>query len=69
MYGAHAKGWGSLPVEARLGKTMWHTSIFPDAQSGTYLLPLKAKVRSAEGVFEGDVIVCALEILSEITKV
>lgn len=44
------KGWGSLPVEATLGDTVWNTSIFPDRKSGTYLLPIKAIVRRKEGL-------------------
>ncbi len=56
------KGFGSIPVEVTLGKTKWKTSIFPDSRSGTYLLPLKAKVRSAEGVQEGDTITFTLDI-------
>ncbi len=53
-HGANARGWGSLPVEVSIGKTRWTTSIFPDAKSGTYLLPLKASVRHAEGLMDGD---------------
>lgn len=53
-FGASAKGWGSLPVVAQIGKTAWKTSIFPDKRSGSYLLPLKAKVRAQEGLFDGD---------------
>lgn len=49
-YGKLAKGWGSLPVSITIGKTAWDTSIFPDKKSGTYLLPLKAKVRKAENL-------------------
>lgn len=49
-FGARAKGWGSLPVSVTIGKTVWDTSIFPDKKSGTYLLPLKAKVRKAESI-------------------
>jgi hypothetical protein len=49
-YAAHAKGWGSLPVSVTIGKTTWETSIFPDKQSGSYILPLKAKIRKAEGI-------------------
>jgi hypothetical protein len=44
-FGAQAKGWGSLPVSVTLGKTIWDTSIFPDKKSGSYVLPLKAKIR------------------------
>jgi|CXWL01.1.fsa_nt_gi hypothetical protein len=53
-YAQFKKGWGSLPVEVTLGKTVWKTSIFPDRKSGTYILPLKASVRKNEGVREGD---------------
>ncbi len=53
-FGKSAKGWGSLPVSVVIGKTEWTTSIFPDKKSGTYLLPLKAKVRKAEGIEDID---------------
>ncbi len=53
-HGAHARGWGSLPVEAKIGKTVWKSSIFPDSKSGMYLLPLKSLVRKKEGLFEGE---------------
>ena len=56
------RGFGAVRVTVTLGKTRWQTSIFPDKRSGTYLLPLKAKVRQAEGIFEGDTITFTLEI-------
>jgi Domain of unknown function (DUF1905) len=59
-YGAHAKGWGSLKVSATIGKTTWETSIFPDKKSASYLLPLKASVRKAEGIQDGAVVTCTL---------
>lgn len=49
-FGARAKGWGSLPVSATIGKTTWETSIFPDKKSASYVLPLKAKIRNAEKI-------------------
>jgi len=49
-FGSYAKRWGSLPVSVTIGKTTWNTSIFPDKQSGSYLLPLKAKIRKVEGI-------------------
>lgn len=61
-YHAFKKGWGSLPVLVKIGKTAWNTSIFPDRKSSTFLLPVKASVRRAEGIFEGDVVKCALTI-------
>lgn len=57
------RGFGSVPVMATIGKTKWKTSIFPDSRSGTYLLPLKLKVRMAEGIAHGDTISFTLDIL------
>ena len=56
------RGFGSIPVTATLGKTKWKTSIFPDKQSDTYVLPLKASVRRAERIDAGDVINFILKI-------
>jgi len=61
-FGKHAKGWGSIPVSAAIGKTVWKTSIFPDRQSGTYLLPLKIQIRKAEGIMDDDTVHCTLKI-------
>lgn len=52
--GKAARGWGSVPVSVTIGKTTWQTSVFPDKKSGTYLLPLKAKIRKAEDIFDDD---------------
>ena len=49
------RGWGSLRVAARIGETMWRTSIFP-GNDASWLLPVKADVRKAEGVAEGDTV-------------
>ena len=56
------RGFGSVRVVATIGKTSWKTSIFPDSRSGCYLLPLKASVRHAEGISEGDTITFTLKI-------
>lgn len=53
-HGSRSKGFGSIPVRVTIGTTTWKTSLFPDKQSGTYLLPLKAQVRKKEGIEEGD---------------
>ena len=45
-------GWGVIPVNVRIGDTEWTTSLFP--KDGTYLVPLKDKVRHAEGIEAGD---------------
>ena len=66
QYGSLKRGWGSLPVQATIGKTAWNTSIFPDKKSGTFILPLKAQIRRKEGIEAGDkvklqILVCPLE--------
>jgi hypothetical protein len=61
--GPHARGFGSLRVEVRLGGTLWRTSIFPDNHAGTYALPVKKAVRRAEGVEAGDTVHVRLALL------
>ena len=61
-FGSHAKGWGSLPVSVTVGKTTWDTSIFPDKKSGSYLLPLKAKVRKTENVSDDSTVMFSLTL-------
>lgn len=53
-------GWGVIPVTVRLGGTEWTTSLFP--KEGLYLVPLKDKVRRAEGVNEGDTVTVDLSL-------
>lgn len=48
-------GWGVIPVVVTIGDTEWETSLFP--KDGRYLVPLKDKVRNAEGLDDGDEIV------------
>ncbi len=55
-------GWGSVKVTATLGKTQWQTSLFPNKQSGGFMLPLKADVRKREHVSEGDEIEVILSV-------
>ena len=53
-------GWGMIPVRAQIGKTVWKTSLFPKA--GGYFVPVKASVRKAEDLGEGDEITVGLEV-------
>lgn len=50
------KGFGSARVEAVIGYTRWKTSVFPHKESGGWILPVKAAVRKAEGLTEGDAV-------------
>ncbi len=45
-------GWGMIPVLARIGETEWKTSLWP--KDGNYIVPIKASVREAENLNEGD---------------
>lgn len=53
-YEAEKRAWGSVAVAAHIGETAWRTSLFPDKASGGYLLPVKAAVRKAESLHDGD---------------
>ena len=52
--GPISRGFGSLRVDVTIGATAWRTSIFPDSKRGTYVLPVKRAVRSAENLQVGD---------------
>ena len=47
-------GFGTIKVRVTLGRDQWLTSVFPDKSSGSYLLPIKAKVRNNQGLVVGD---------------
>jgi hypothetical protein len=57
------RGWGSLPVQATIGRTRWRSSIFPDRESNSYLLPVKAEVRRKEQIEDGYRVAVMLEVL------
>ncbi|WP_225753927.1 DUF1905 domain-containing protein [Actinotalea sp. Marseille-Q4924] len=53
VVGSRARGFGSVRVEVTIGRTVWRTSLFPDSSAGTYVLPVKKAVRTAEGLLPG----------------
>jgi hypothetical protein len=55
-------GWGVIPVEARIGETVFTTSLFPKPEG--YLLPLKDAVRRATAVTAGDRITVTMALRS-----
>lgn len=61
-HGMVRRGFGSIRVEATIGKTTWKTSIFPDSKTNEYLLPIKASVRKAENIKDGDKVKVTLDI-------
>lgn len=55
-------GFGSVRVEVTIGTTTWSTSVFPDRSARSFILPVKAGVRRAEGILAGDRVSIALRV-------
>jgi hypothetical protein len=53
-------GWGMIPANGRIGNTEWKTSLF--CKNGGYVVPIKASVRVAENLEEGDLVTVRLEV-------
>ncbi len=47
-------GFGAVRVEVTVGRSVWRTSLFPSAEAGAYVLPVKKAVRVAEGLDDDD---------------
>lgn len=55
------RGFGSLKVTATIGDSRWQTSVFPSRAEG-WMLPVKAAVRKAEGISDGDEVELVLDV-------
>jgi Domain of unknown function (DUF1905) len=53
-------GWGMIPVAVTVGDTTMTTALWP--KEGTYYVPLKDRLRDAEGIGLGDVVTVRLRI-------
>ena len=53
-------GWGMIPAAVRIGETEWKTSLWP--KDDCYIVPIKASVRKAENLDEGDNVTVRLEV-------
>jgi hypothetical protein len=42
------EGWGRMKATAEIGKSRWETAIWFDKKHKTYLLPIKAEIRTKE---------------------
>ncbi len=58
-------GFGSRRVEVTVGSTTWRTSVFPDKNAASYLLPMKQAVRTAEHLVEGTAVEVRLRLIEE----
>jgi len=57
------RGFGSVRVHATIGATTWTTSIFPDTKRESFILPVKASVRKAERLADGDKCAVRLQLV------
>lgn len=64
-FGRTAAGFGSIRVQVRLGATSWATSVFPDTKRESYVLPVKAAVRRAEGLDDGSRVGITLDVVAD----
>lgn len=55
-----SRGFGSLKVRAAIGDSTFATSVFPSKSAG-WMLPVKAAVRKAEDLAEGDAVTVTLD--------
>lgn len=53
-------GWGMVPVFVRIGDARFQTSLWP--KNGTYIVPIKDAIRSAEHLAVGDMVTVVLAI-------
>ena len=56
------RGWGAVYAKAKIGKSEWTTSVFPDRHSATYILPLKKQIRFEENLYDGTDINVSIQI-------
>ena len=56
------RGFGSVRVHVTVGATSWSTSLFPATGEQSYILPMKAAVRKAEGLEVGAMVDVTLTI-------
>lgn len=56
------RGWGAVYAKAKVKKSEWLTSIFPDRHSATYVLPLKKQIRYQENLYDGSEFTFSIKI-------
>lgn len=58
--GSVTYGWGMIPATVRIGKSQWETALWP--KDDRYIVPIKASIRRAEKIDEGDLVTVRLEV-------
>jgi hypothetical protein len=56
------RGFGSVRVTAAVGGSAWRTSLFPDAGTRSYLLPVRRSIRTAARLRAGDRVGVELDV-------
>ena len=56
------RGFGSVGVHVEAAGMAWDTSVFPDAKSGSFVLPVRKAVRLAADAGEGDDLTVTLSL-------
>ncbi|MCX6395269.1 MAG: DUF1905 domain-containing protein [Propionibacteriales bacterium] len=59
---APPRGFGSIRVGVEVGASSWSTSVFPEKETGSFVLPMKKAIRTAEGLDEGDPVEVVLTV-------
>ncbi len=54
-------GWGMIPVQVTIGQTAYETALWP--KDGGYIVPIKASVRKAEKIDDGDTVHIRLDVV------
>ncbi len=57
------RGFGAVRVEAKVGKTVWESSMFWSKKDNCYIFPIKKEVRRKEGILDGDSLTIFLTIV------
>ncbi|HET9659535.1 MAG TPA: DUF1905 domain-containing protein [Thermomicrobiales bacterium] len=62
LVGTSLNPWGTVPVDATIGRVTWYTSMFPRDGGRYYDLPLKLKILSKLGLVDGQTIAVRMSI-------
>ena len=61
-HSAPAKAFGAVKVAVEIGGHSWQTSLFPDTNSRSYLLPVKKAIRDKAGLNAGDAVSVRIDV-------
>lgn len=56
-------GFGSVRVAARIGSSVWNTSIFPSKADRSFVLPVKRAIREREEIDVGDTVQITIRLV------